>query len=973
MTTTLAERVFSSFLDMVVNHHALAERTGSLSDRVAADIAAGKRIDTRTPRLLSISGKGGYVATPAFEARRRFRNVTLLDHVVSVARGACVIAEIDLRAAGVNNDDALGARLAVVVTLGFLHDADKMLELNRVQSVTSEHVEDLVARYGLSAFLAEHGATASAERLRALIDAVEVSRGGRLVPGSVVLRADERNDTRYVRLADRLDGTFLDSHRGAESVVADLAAAGDMLRTDALLAEWRTECIVSVHTPFLLDLFQQAFERECREHTGMPPLISVHQDGVLTLVAPGSAFGAAFEAALERFSARFATGLRTSVNPRGSRDLLDGGSGVEDLRTFLLRTSAEARKLLFVHVDVAKVEGFREHFDSRFDAVGFGAIWAGLDAFSGQHFTPWPVPADDAAPDYAETFVSAATVVAALGAREPKDKSVARAVPNAAEREAELSALLDDYAPVPDWITEIEHRSTRQTLLAAHAGAAAVADPALAAALFDTGGLVDLWLAGDGSERRGLLDAIDDPGRKLAEAACDWLRRGVSRRFVPPPEDESATGRCLFTAAPVGPNGKIDSNTGLYGVKVTAFSGREGRPETFETTRQETLVSPVAMAEHRLRRIENPSAPAGAAMPVLISSPTNAGLFASLNQSSDHAAESFGLHDMARAKLASGNRVFRVEERRYQRRAAIGRYEVFPTRTASSAGNPGIITFVRMTCEAALRAGRPVHVFRGCPEPRLGFVTFDTLPEALAVMFDAEGFAMESPGDAGASLRLEQLPRAIHLLSLVETVADTTGLGVEIAMRLADPSTRFAAGAEAILRLERRDPDATQTALRRDLETLIWEEITMTQPTDDAIIAFARCMTRVQRAPLGRDSNAVKDLGMHTALDAVEAAHRIGQTGSHSLRDAVASAIETEFERSTQNLRAAAVQRDDTPLPTAIAEAAGVFVDRVWPEAFHSKPPARRDRRIATGIYRAAFLRLSQEARAAPIAKADPA
>ena len=97
--------VFKRFLSTVVNEGAFgaAERerdNSAISDAERRRIEQGRQ-DFRVPKLMRISGKGGYVEGPEFVGRKAFRNVSLLDHLVSVTRGALVFAEVDLRAAGV--------------------------------------------------------------------------------------------------------------------------------------------------------------------------------------------------------------------------------------------------------------------------------------------------------------------------------------------------------------------------------------------------------------------------------------------------------------------------------------------------------------------------------------------------------------------------------------------------------------------------------------------------------------------------------------------------------------------------------------------------------------------------------------------------------------------------------------------------------------------------------------------------------
>ena len=284
----LSKALFESFLEDVVLTHVFsdAERnmgTGPLTEKSGKDIAAGKRIDDRVPYLMTISGKGGHVEGAAFAAREPFRNINLLDHAVSVARGAAVFAEVDLRAAGVGDD--LERRLALLIATGFLHDADKMLQMTRFEELTAQHIDDLMSRYGMRDYLKKYDAAITPADMLSMINAVEMTRSDLVRPGMRLLSAQEKADAGYVRLADRLEGHFLDSRKGLNAMIAELQAFGGF-RTDALKQSWRRIHMRAPHTPFLLSNFQLGLSASARNATGMPPLLEIHHDGEFMAIIP---------------------------------------------------------------------------------------------------------------------------------------------------------------------------------------------------------------------------------------------------------------------------------------------------------------------------------------------------------------------------------------------------------------------------------------------------------------------------------------------------------------------------------------------------------------------------------------------------------------------------------------------------------------------------------------------------------------
>ena len=122
---------------------------------------------------------------------------------------------------------------------------------------------------------------------------------------------------------------------------------------------------------------------------------------------------------------------------------------------------------------------------------------------------------------------------------------------------------------------------------------------------------------------------------------------------------------------------------------------------------------------------------------------------------------------------------------------------------------------------------------------------------------------------------------------------------------------------------------------------------------DDPVIGFARAMSRVQAAPHKGASNAEKDFGLRGAIEAVTGAHRIDHVSRGSLVAAVAGALAEELARGRVGWPGRA---NGAPFPEERArEAAELFVDRVWRDAFRGRAPAARARRSAFAIYRFAF------------------
>ncbi|MDD2867478.1 hypothetical protein [Neomegalonema sp.] len=947
---THSRDLFDSFMDIVVRNGAFssAERDfqqGPLSEKAAREVASGKRIDPRTPWLCRISGKGGHVEGEAFEKRKLFRNVSLLDHLVSVARGAAVFAELDLRAAGVP-EDQIRRRVARQIAVGFLHDADKMLNKSRIDQLTVQDVAELATRYRVDAFLKEAGVELRPEDLLSMIHAVEVSRSNLTAPGMSLLSNEEQKDCLYARLADRMESKFLKSPNGVRDMLEEWTSF-EGLRAKSAWGGWRVVHLRSAHTPFLLNQLQRGLSAAVQELAGMPPLLEIHHDGELLALIPEAFAEAAMEQGISRATGRLRLKMRVMTNPRGTRNILDGGAGVQDLLEVLRLNPDEASKALFVHVDLLTgPDSLRDPIDELLIPLGLPTNYAGLEKFAGKHYQPWPTRGGSLDEQEVKRRGHAAALAVGLGCEEPAEKRLAERTPDSARRESELLALLETegHAP-PEWLSALEHRLSRQTLLAGWAAGLAGEDEGLSDRIFAEDGLLNLWLRGDGAERAGLLEKIGDPGAALAGAATTWLRAAMTRRFLS--ADENAPGRCHFTNTPVGLDAEIDARSGLDGLKVSAFSGREGRPEFFDRTKSQTLVSAPAAAEHRLRSLLGEGR-GGGDVPAYVSTPTMMGLFASLNMEADQDFLQIDHYDLARLEPKPGKEVY-PETQTYGQRVMFARHVSIPPRTADA------LKLARMMMQAALRLGRPVHVFKGLPTPNNAYVHFDFLPGAI------------ERGMGGASLRLEQIPDALRLLGLIEEMADAPNLGLELALRFADPATRFAAACEALAALNRMPEDKLKMSpLPQPLRHFVRSpDIPMTQ-SDELLIDYARSMTRIQTAPKRDASNSERSLGLRIALEAIDECADIGQTGSESLKAGIAGKLEEEFERSSR-LAWRGKERGLAFPRKAAMETATLFVERLWPEVFKNRQPAAKARRISLAIYQVAFDNESYRPRARPL------
>ncbi len=223
--------------------------------------------------------------------------------------------------------------------MAFLHDADKMLEIGRGEArsgaLNAAAVAGLMERFGIGVFLDRHGVSLPPDAMLELVNGVEVTA----LQGLVGVPREHWHDRLYVRLADRMDGTFLQTrpmegrpHFGVEGALHEIEAFQGLALNGVRQVGWRTIEVRDPHTPFLLDALQAALSAACLNRHGFPPMIELHHDGRLLVVLPSDGFDAVVTAALGRVTGDLGVRIRISTNARGKVDLLDAPGTVADLR-----------------------------------------------------------------------------------------------------------------------------------------------------------------------------------------------------------------------------------------------------------------------------------------------------------------------------------------------------------------------------------------------------------------------------------------------------------------------------------------------------------------------------------------------------------------------------------------------------------------------------------------------------------------
>ena len=923
--TLLVSQVYEGFMRHVIATKVLDERVGTLGTEQGKAIEQGKWIDARVPRLMAISGKGGWHSDPVKRERYlQSANITLLDHLLSVMRGAMLLYALDALERTPDMDETrLRQFLHVIASLAFLHDLDKMLELERGAEIQVADVESAIHRYGITAFLASGSVEPlNAEQIRYLIEKVEGTESGRHFPQVLPPQAYERL-TGYVGLADKLDGVWLNQHAetgGIQGVLRRLGA--DQTLQSDILRHWRAIELFDPHHPFLLDELQRWLSATSLRMAGIPPLIEIHQDGRLFMLLPESDCDRIVRAAIERLCRYLPFDLELTISTRGLPALANSCPGHDELRAFLDTLPAR---------DLGNL--FKMKYSLR------DTVTAALDEWLGPWgLAPrWPTSAEALASPYADPSLLDAPAKSRL-----KDAAhlvllsnlkitLPKGIPSPSEREQQLLDTLGQTPP--DWVSDIKDPSSRRVLNALWTLAQAEQDPETRIRVWGDRGLLQRWLEGDESQA-GINRFIPGQGPQIALRVASRFENLLLKKRLGTP-DETESGRCLFTDEPVPFDDTIDQKLGLYGVKVAAFSGRENRPETITSELAHTNVGPVSIAEHRLRaKAHALQGGKSNGVPALVSSPSTLGLFGGLAMSSDQAMRGLSIYDLSRQDVKKGLVYAGFEA--YLGRYRIARLERLADKTAD------LVDQIRLLLIACRRTGRPLHIFRGLPASQPAFFHFDAMPRLLSELI------------GGNSLRLEQISGALDRLRIAQLLLEANGLGYDSLRLYANPHTRFRAICHAWCHL--RDGGSVADDLLG--EYFIHRETQMMTKEDALLVRFGRSAARIQRRPGPQASGNDEMRVFNLCLDFALGARALGQGDDESLTHGIASELETNLVR--KNKAAARQHRDNENLRAGCLEVADQFVREVWHGALKARPPTQRERRILGSIYRMAFLETAQ-------------
>ncbi|MBF0411223.1 MAG: hypothetical protein HQK70_00755 [Desulfamplus sp.] len=949
-----AERVYVDFLKRVVEGYIVNGNKGkgdretvAIEENARKKIESGQYVDPRTLRLMAISGKGGKVALgddPAKQAKYdRFTNITLLDHLLSVTRGGVVFCAMDLMAQNSDmNLEKLQKRLAVVAVIAFLHDIDKDIQLERNADITLAAVEERVKRYGINEFLKQYDVALSSEEILCLIAKVEATQSHRYIKTlNSPLPREFETLTEYIRFADHMDGVWLlddPSDGGISGVLKNFEEKKhrNIFKSD-VLDRWKKIEIFDPHHSFLLDELQSAISDRSVNVTGIPPLIEIHQDGHLIMLVPENGYDTIIDKAFKSLSSQLPFSLQINISNRGIPALYNGFPSHEEIESFISKTLQSTDFSDLFKIKKEFVEPLNENLDNLLSQVGLQPVFPSKK--SGALITLYS-SLEKMEENSKEHLYRAAHLVLLLNLNiesKPKDN-----IPDYNQREKNLLELIKE--PRPSWINEIDDAASRRTVTALWVTALAYEDDEMVNKIWEEGGLLQKWLEGD-EENKGFNNFIEGDGVKIKQEIISRFKSFLTGEFIAESDtadvNDNKKGRCLFTDEPVPFDQTISEALGLYGVKVSAFSGRDGRPESIMSGSAHTNISLTSVAEHKIRtKVHEIQKGRAGGVPTIISSPSTIGLFGGLGLNVDKSMRVMSIYDLNRLEIKKGTVLKGIEM--YQGRHRMARLETFPEKTKDQ------IEFLIMILKATRRIGRPMHMFRGLPVRQKSYFYFDAMPKVLKNLI------------GGNSLYLEQIPKALEELEMAQLIIETHGLGYDVLKLYADKSTRFKALCLIWSHLRSKEADRTKFAGKLySMYDYFMEDNSIMKQEDNALVRLGKVATSIQKRPFGQTSASEELLVFKICFDTVTSARKYGQMDEESLIYAIAGELETNLVRKDK--AASRNNRDGKNLIDGCLEVAQLFVKDIWTGLLNGQTPGQKNKRILSSIYRISFIKNHQK------------
>lgn len=711
--------------------------------RISEDKVQIGNINTFTiPRFNSVSGKGSSFI-PDYQ---NYTNITLLEHSVNVAFTAMHFALLDYLS---QDKDLLYIKqhLSVILTVGMLHDTNKLVCSDEK---IPTNISDFFTSYGFSELLLKNGVNdLTGNVIAGMIGLVEAGTSGQTYSdyNMATIRKYEKS-IKYVSIGDKIDSIFnkYGIHESIDKVNA-LFHVEQNVNNFILLDKVKYLKLNEKLFPYTIMATALSMEVWYKNHYGTPPLINMFSDGEWIISYPEKDENTFKEQVIytlkklvsksvqKQFGVKIGKGNNALSILNGYADLNFMGNLVEDdeLPETLKYPCYKAKDISNEMWEV--LERINNSYSTSFEFV--------RNAKGEKKIIPLVQYNEnnrnqDILRTFAQFYISC---------------EISR---NNVEIYKRIQSLLMEQ------IYNFEVSEIIQSLKTQYDGAKNVKEKELR---FTLNTLISYFSVQE-AYKNGTIDILknnilntfidgrfgEDPkGVNIEEMVSQYYSSRVIGDVCYMPIDDMKGNRCLFTDLPISKGqSRLNSNDGVNIVKITAFNSRQNSKRT--SGNGDIYVNPLMKAELFIQqkygadtRVKGKSQ----GNPVIIMTPLKMGVgnfnILNRNNSLDAIINTFSVYDILKHDDTC-DVLLRTSEKPFIYKQSI----VVPKRFED------ILSLFEMTLKAALRSGKPVHLFCGQVIHSKDFFYMDGLPSGIYHLMNNKG-----------GIRLDEIPSTLDRICVV--------------------------------------------------------------------------------------------------------------------------------------------------------------------------------------------------------------